>query len=203
VRQFKAIAAMSLNRVIGSGNKIPWHLPEDFKWFKQMTTGHIIVMGRKTFESIGKPLPNRETVVLSRGQLSFPGVRVIHSLDELIQRASVPPPHPALSPTGGEGVRRTGEGAVHGPGAGVEWNGLPEHRDIFICGGAQIYAQALPQCSDLYLTLVKRDVEGDAFFPPFENQFNLAEEIRDTPEFKILHYRNRRLEGQKISEPGN
>lgn len=195
MRYFKAIAAMSLNRVIGAGNKIPWHLPEDFKWFKQLTTGHIIVMGRKTFESIGKPLPNRTTVVLSRGQFSFPDVRVIHSLDELIQRTTTPPPHPALSPAGGEGVRRTGEGAVEGHDAGVEWKGLAEHRDIFICGGAQIYAQALPLCSDLYLTLVKREVEGDTFFPPFEDRLELAEEIRDTPDFKILHYRNRGLEG--------
>jgi dihydrofolate reductase len=65
--------------------------------------------------------------------------------------------------------------------------------EIFICGGADIYAQALPRCSDLYLTLVKREVEGDAFFPPFEDKFVLAEEILDTPEFKILHYRRRGL----------
>ena len=65
-------------------------------------------------------------------------------------------------------------------------------RQAFICGGAQIYEQALPLCSDLFLTLVKREVAGgDAFFPPFENQFELAEEIRDTPEFKILHYRRK------------
>ncbi|HLP78085.1 MAG TPA: dihydrofolate reductase, partial [Candidatus Paceibacterota bacterium] len=64
-------------------------------------------------------------------------------------------------------------------------------RQVFICGGAQIYQQTLPFCSDLYLTLVKREVEGDAFFPPFEDQFELAEEIRDTPEFKILHYRRK------------
>ena len=51
---------MSLNRVIGAGNRIPWHLPEDFKWFKKMTTGQVIVMGRKTFESIGKPLPSSQ-----------------------------------------------------------------------------------------------------------------------------------------------
>jgi len=57
--RLKAIAAMSLNRVIGANNKIPWHLPDDFKWFKQMTTGHVIVMGRKTFESIGKCVPSR------------------------------------------------------------------------------------------------------------------------------------------------
>jgi dihydrofolate reductase len=151
---FKAIAAMSLNRVIGAGNKIPWHLPEDFKWFKATTTGHVIVMGRKTFESIGKPLPNRETVVLSRSAWAHPGVRTICSLEEL--------------------------------------SGLAGDRQVFICGGAQIYEQALPLCSDLFLTLVKREVAGgDAFFPPFEDKFELAEEIRDTPEFKILHYRRR------------
>ena len=144
---------MSLNRAIGSGNQIPWHLPEDFKWFKATTTGHIIVMGRKTFESIGKPLPNRETIVLSRSAFSFPGVKTVHSLEGL----------PAMV----------------------------AHRKVFICGGAQIYEQALPLCSELLLTLVKREVEGDAFFPRFEDQFDLAEEIRDTPEFKILRYRRR------------
>src|SRR5437868_5994103 len=65
-KHFKAIAAMSENRVIGCGNKIPWHLPEDFKWFKKMTTGHVVVMGRKTFESLGKPLPNRPNLILTR-----------------------------------------------------------------------------------------------------------------------------------------
>ena len=149
VKPFKAIAAMSLNRVIGAGNKIPWHLPEDFKWFKQMTTGHVIVMGRKTFESIGRPLPNRETIVLSRSQFSHPEVKTIRSLEEL--------------------------------------SGLASNREVFVCGGAQVYAQALPLCSDLYLTLVKHEVEGDAFFPPFEDTFELTEEIGDTPEFKILH----------------
>lgn len=142
---------MSLNRVIGNGNKIPWHLPEDFKWFKATTSGHIIVMGRKTFESIGKPLPNRETIVLSRSNFSHPGVKTIHNLEEL--------------------------------------STIVAGRQVFICGGAQIYEQALPRCSELLLTLVKRDVEGDAFFPSFEDQFKLVEEIRDTPEFKILRYR--------------
>jgi len=176
----KAIAAMSLNRVIGAGNKIPWHLPEDFKWFKQMTTGQTIVMGRKTFESIGKPLPNRTTVVLSRGQFAFPGVKVIRSLDELDQSGPSSGVAAILSPSDGEW-------------AGVR--GVAAQREVFICGGAQIYAQALPHCSDLYLTLVKREVEGDTFFPPFEDRFELAEEIRDTPDFKIQHYRNRKLKG--------
>src|SRR6059036_2709576 len=62
---------MSLNRVIGQGNQIPWHLPEDFKWFKKMTTGHLIVLGRKTFESLGKALPNRKNLVLTRHPRKF------------------------------------------------------------------------------------------------------------------------------------
>ena len=150
----KAIAAMSLNRVIGAANKIPWHLPEDFKWFKKMTAGHVIVMGRKTFESIGKPLPNRTTVVLTHRPEPISSV---FTISELAQLDSLPD--------------------IRG-------------REIFICGGAQIYQQALPLCSDLYLTVVKRHVEGDTFFPPFENGFDLVSEIQDLPEFKILHYRN-------------
>jgi dihydrofolate reductase len=150
MKQFKAIAAMSLNRVIGRGNQIPWHLPEDFKWFKRMTTGNVVVMGRKTFESIGKPLPNRETIIVSRSGYSYPGMRTVSSLDEI--------------------------------------DLVQETREVFLCGGAQIYARALAQCSDLYLTLVKREVEGDAFFPAFEDQFELRETVNDTPDFKILHY---------------
>jgi dihydrofolate reductase len=145
---------MSLNRVIGYRNAIPWHLPEDFKWFKKMTTGQVIVMGRKTFQSIGKPLPNRTTIVLTRSTEAIPGVLMASDLDRIDLSA------PAL----------TG-------------------REIFICGGAEVYAQALPRCSDLYLTLVQRTVQGDTYFPRFEGQFELAETILDTAEFKILHYR--------------
>ena len=145
---------MSLNRVIGAGNKIPWHLPEDFKWFKQMTTGQVIVMGRRTFESIGKALPNRTTIVLSRSPQPIAGARVMSDLAQLVA-------------------------------ARPEF----ESRQIYVCGGAQVYQQALPLCSDLYLTLVKRTVEGDVFFPPFEDQFELVEELANNPEFKILHYR--------------
>jgi dihydrofolate reductase len=79
----KAIVAMAENRVIGNAGTIPWHLPEDFKFFKTTTMGHAILMGRKTYESIGKPLPGRENIVLSRTMPETPGVTVIHSLDEL------------------------------------------------------------------------------------------------------------------------
>jgi dihydrofolate reductase len=155
MKRFKAIAAMSENRVIGNRNSIPWHLPEDFQWFKKMTTGNVLVMGRRTFESIGKPLPGRETIVLSRTGFYHPGVRTISNLDE---------------------VERPGDA-----------------REIFICGGAEIYALALPLCSDLYLTRVKRTCEGDAFFPPFENIFAPVATIKETPEFTIEHYRHRDL----------
>jgi dihydrofolate reductase len=154
-RPFKAIAAMSMNRVIGSNNRIPWHLPEDFKWFKRMTTGHVIVMGRKTFESIGKPLPNRTTIVLTRHERPIPGVETITGLNQL------DPESPLL-----------------------------RGREIFICGGAEIYRQLLPLCSDLYLTLVKRVVEGETLLPRFEDQFSLVSELMDNPDFKILHYRH-------------
>jgi dihydrofolate reductase len=154
MKPFKAIAAMSLNRVIGRGNAIPWHLPEDFKWFKRMTTGHVIIMGRKTFQSIGKPLPNRTTVVLTRSTEPIPGVIKLADFHDLNSNA------PAFA-----------------------------RKEIFICGGAQVYNQALPLCSDLFLTLVQRTVEGDTFFPAFEDKFELVETVAETPDFKILHYR--------------
>jgi dihydrofolate reductase len=153
---FQAIAAMSLNRVIGAANRLPWRLPEDFQWFKRQTIGHVVVMGRKTFESIGRPLPDRTTIVLSRGGFAPPGVVVLPSL-EAIDGA-----HPAVA-----------------------------GRQVFICGGAQVYAQALPRCTDLYLTLVKRVVEGDAFFPPFEERFEPVAVLRDERDFSITHYRRR------------
>ncbi|WP_269522130.1 dihydrofolate reductase [Coraliomargarita parva] len=79
----KAIAAMAENRVIGNGGNIPWYLPEDFKWFKKVTMGGILVMGRKTYESIGKPLPGRETFVLSRQPREIPGVHCFTDLSML------------------------------------------------------------------------------------------------------------------------
>ena len=78
-----AIVAMTPSRVIGNGNELPWHLPEDLKQFKQRTTGHTILMGRKTFDSIGCPLPNRRNIVLTRQAINISGVEVIHDLDEL------------------------------------------------------------------------------------------------------------------------
>lgn len=80
----KAIVAMSENRVIGNNGAIPWHLPEDFKFFKATTMGHAIVMGRKTYESIGKPLPGRENIILSRTMPETPGITIVRSPEELL-----------------------------------------------------------------------------------------------------------------------
>ena len=79
----KAIVAMAENRVIGNAGTIPWHLPEDFKFFKATTMGHAILMGRKTYESIGKPLPGRENIVLSRTMTETPGITIVRSVEEI------------------------------------------------------------------------------------------------------------------------
>ena len=148
-----AIAAMSLNRVIGRAGQIPWHLPEDFKWFKKMTTGQVVLMGRKTFESLGKPLPNRVNIVVTR-RGEIPGVMTLHDLKAFDERAYAP-------------------------------------REVFVIGGAEIYAQLLDRCTDLYLSVVQREVEGDAFFPQFEERFELLDVPLRQPEFEVRHYRNR------------
>jgi dihydrofolate reductase len=177
MKHFKAIAAMSENRVIGQGNRIPWHLPEDFKWFKRTTMGHAVVMGRKTFESIGKPLPQRFNLVLSRDPERLAGER-----PELYGSAVIlngPVTH--LDPAGPSLLLLSRLDQI-----------VPARlvQEIFICGGAQLYEQALPYCSDLYLTLVKKIVEGDAFFPAFEERFRCVATLLDGPEFEIRQYRN-------------
>jgi len=98
---FNAIAAMSENRVIGVNGKMPWHLAEDFRWFKHKTMGGTLIMGRKTFASIGKPLPGRETVVLSHAS-ELPGVVNCHDLASLDTTL-----RPCPSPTGSAAARRS------------------------------------------------------------------------------------------------
>jgi dihydrofolate reductase len=80
-----AIAAMALNRVIGSGGGIPWRLPGDLRFFKRTTTGHVVVMGRRTYESIGRPLPDRENIVITRGAFAAPGVRVLRRPEDVAE----------------------------------------------------------------------------------------------------------------------
>ena len=154
----KAIAAMSMNRVIGRGNTIPWHLPEDFKWFKRATLGQTVVMGRTTFRSLGKPLPGRKNYVLTRKP------------DEPL---SLPSP---LAP-GTEVILAS------------DLSQLPAFEPAWLAGGASIYEQFLPECSDLYLSVVFREIEGDAFFPKFEHLFAPDYSVElETEEFEVRHY---------------
>lgn len=129
------IAALAQNRVVGIDNKLPWHLPEDLKYFKRVTTGKAVVMGRKTYESIGRPLPNRTNIVITRNQdFTAPGIEVVTSLEAALELA--------------ENISLI--------------NGVDE---VMVIGGAQIYEATLPRADRLYLTHVHADVEGDAYFP--------------------------------------
>jgi dihydrofolate reductase len=187
MKYFKAIAAMSENRVIGKQNTIPWHLPEDFKWFKKMTTGNVVVMGRKTFESLPKILPNRRKLILTRHprQLAKKYPEVFGNFKEWRGGDNPTQPYqPFLNKLNGspnDDIRLFNTLELIDPNQFAQ--------DVFICGGAQIYEQTLPRCSDLYLTRVKQVVEGDAFFPAFEHLFERIAIITDTPEFKIEHWR--------------
>lgn len=130
------IVAMASNRCIGINNELPWKLPEDLKYFKQVTSGKAIIMGRTTFDSLGRPLPNRTNIVMTRdAHWEGPiGTRVVHSLEAALALA--------------------------------EAVAVSNYQDeIVVIGGAQIYAQLLPQVDRLYITEVHAEVAGDAFFP--------------------------------------
>jgi len=123
-------------RALGKDNRLLWQIPEDLKRFKALTSGHPVVMGRKTWDSLPekfRPLPNRTNIVVTR-QDGFvaEGATVVHSLDEALAAAG-------------------------------------SADEIFIIGGGELYAAALPQADRLYLTLVDDDTEGDAFFPAYDD----------------------------------
>jgi dihydrofolate reductase len=126
------LVAMARNRTIGVNNTLPWRCPADLKRFKALTMGHHIVMGRKTYDSIGKPLPGRTTVVVTRNHaLDIAGCLIAHSLEEAIAACG-------------------------------------KDEEIFIVGGGELYAQALPIVDTLYLTEILQEVDGDAHFPEFD-----------------------------------
>lgn len=135
---FSAIAACSRNRVIGINNKLPWSIPEDLKFFREKTKGHIMIMGRKTFDSIGgKPLPGgRLHIVVTRQAdylYSHPDVKIVRTMDEAVNEAKK---HVGKFPS-----------------------------EIFVVGGGEIYQQSLPYLDRVYLTMIETTVEGDSFFP--------------------------------------
>jgi len=134
------IAAMSSNRVIGKNAGLPWYLPADLKFFKELTLGHAIVMGRRTYETIGRPLPGRRNVVVTRQTgLKFEGIEVVHSLREAMDL-------------------------------------LKGETEVFIAGGGEIYRRALDLADRIYLTLIHAEIEGDTWFPEFdESAWELVE----------------------------
>lgn len=129
------IAALAQNRVIGRDNQLPWHLPADLKHFKALTLGKPIIMGRKTWDSLGRPLPGRLNLVVSRqAGLQLEGAEVFASLEEAVVRAEA-------------------------------WAREEEAEEVMLIGGAQLYTQGLEHGDRLYLTRVELAPEGDAFFP--------------------------------------
>ena len=132
-----AVAALADNGVIGCDNRLIWRLKTDLKRFRQLTMGRPLILGRKTFQSIGKALPGRHTIVLTRDRgFAAEGVAIAHDLEAAL-------------------VLGQELAARHGAG------------DVVIGGGADIYAQALPFCDALFLTLVHAEPQGDAVFPPY------------------------------------
>jgi dihydrofolate reductase len=150
------IVAMAVNRVIGKEGNIPWKIPGEQKLFKQITLGHCILMGRKTYESIQRPLPQRTNIVITRQRAYHaPGCLIVGSLPEALQAC------PA------------------------------DEEEVFICGGGQLYHEALPQTDRIYLSILPRMVEGDTFFPEWPaDEFSLtsAETIVGPQPYHFLIY---------------
>jgi len=135
------IVAMTRNLVIGKDNKMPWHLPEDLKYFKRVTLNKPVVMGRNTFESIGKPLPQRTNIIVSRNtDYKVAGAIVVQSVEQALQMVA--------------DLYHTIE--------------APEDSEVMIIGGAQIYAQTLALAQRLYLTEIQAEIDGDTSFPVFD-----------------------------------
>ena len=146
------IAAVAANGVIGRGGKLPWKLPDDMARFRALTMGHPVIMGRPTFESLGRPLAGRRNIVLTRAPgLAVEGCVVVHSLDAARQAAA------------GETSRLPAE-------------------EAFVIGGAAVYALFLPEARRLYLTWIDAEVDGDATFPAVDwSQWRVTSERRGDP----------------------
>ncbi|WP_252503314.1 dihydrofolate reductase [Sporosarcina sp. Marseille-Q4943] len=138
------LVAYDLNRVIGIDNKMPWHIPEELKYFKKVTMGKAIVMGRKTFESIGRPLPGRMNIIVTRNEnYEAEGVEIFHDLQKAIER-------------------------------GKEYSD-----EVVIIGGAEIFNLSMDISDRLYITIIRKEYEGDTFFPEHDNSWKLVSESED------------------------
>jgi dihydrofolate reductase len=162
--RFSLVAAMAKNRTIGKNNKLIWHLPEDLEFFKTTTKGKVMIMGRKTFESLPKVLPNRFHIVISRSAPTQTHERVqfVTSVDEAVKKAKE-----------------------------LESQGWPD--EVCVVGGAEIYKLFVPLADRIYLTEISRDYEGDTFFPEFDKNLFREEMLKRSidgnigMDFKIYH----------------
>ena len=139
------VVAMAPNRVIGAKNSMPWYLPEDLKKFRELTTDHAILMGRKTFESLPKVLPNREHYVVTRDP---DYKRTNERASESKHVFTAPDPVAALDLIS-DRIELSGD--------------IPD--EVFVIGGGEIFSQLLPYAGRIYVTLIKKEIEGDTFFP--------------------------------------
>lgn len=151
------IVAMAKNNVIGLDNDMPWHLPADLQWFKKTTLGSPIIMGRKTYESIGRPLPGRLNIILSRdADLTIEGCTVVNSIEAAMQIA--------------EDANNNSDN--------TDATDTKIHDEVFITGGSHLYNTFLEQTDTLYLTLIDAELTGDTFFPDY-TKYNWQEISRN------------------------
>jgi len=165
-----SIAAIASNYALGKDNDLIWHLPKDLKHFKSKTMGKPIIMGRKSYESLGKPLPGRPNLVVSRSYETLPDMQpseLFKDMESVGGKEAKVPEGPFLYNNIADAIEAAKEMAEQ-----MELN------EVFITGGGQIYAETLPYTDRLYLTVLDRDYEADVFFPKFDwDEWNIVEEI--------------------------
>lgn len=181
-----SIVAIAKNHAIGKNGGMIWHLPEDLKHFKRTTMGNPILMGRKSYESLGKPLPGRPNIVVSRSGTPLPEntptniykdmESALPKTQQEIQQETQPETQPetqqsATIPNGPHYVKSIEAGIEAMQNMAAQMN----VDEIFITGGGQIYAETLPYTQRLYLTILDRAYDGDTFFPEFDwNEWNIT-----------------------------
>ncbi|WP_224449541.1 dihydrofolate reductase [Haloprofundus salilacus] len=184
------IAAVADNGVIGVDGDMPWHYPEDLQHFKETTTGHPVIMGRRTYESIARqldgPLPGRTNVVLSRGEMDLPeGAVHADSIDAALTAAREAVDE--RDAVGGDGDGESDEG----DGREEDAEGDGNDGTVFVVGGATVYEQFIPCADRLVLTKIHESVEGDTEFPTFDRDSWVEVERDERGEFDFVEYRRR------------
>lgn len=163
------IAAIGKNRELGKDNKLLWHIPEDMKRFKSLTKGHVVIMGRNTFESIGRPLPERINIVITHDlEYNPPECIIVHSFGEALDVAKKHLKNYSSSDPAKPESREVMNGNSSRQARTINTD------EIFIIGGGQVYKQVLPYADKLYLTVVDGTFDADTFFPEYSDFTNVV-----------------------------